>query len=96
MDKITIVGGGFSASISKILIDHPVDVISPVSLLKSPNESLKSNPALAINKFFGKKALSFSKLRFHLGRTKLHDRLRLGVTVTSGAVLLIAATFLPQ
>jgi hypothetical protein len=78
VDKITIIGGGFSASIAKILIDHPVDVISPVSLLKSPNESLKSNPALAINKFFGKKALSFTKLRFHLGRTKLHDRLSLG------------------
>jgi hypothetical protein len=78
VDKITIVGGGFSASIAKILIDHPADVISPVSLLKSPNESLKSNPALAINKFFGKRALSFSELRFHLGMTKLHDRLRLG------------------
>jgi len=78
VDKITIVGGGFSASIAQILIDHPVDVISPALLLKSPNESLKSNPALAINKFFGKKALSFSKLRFHLGRTKLHDRLSLG------------------
>jgi hypothetical protein len=78
VDKITIVGGGFSASIAKILIDNTVDVISPVSLLKSPNESFKNNSVLAINKFFGKKAFSFTKLRFHLGTTKLHDRLLLG------------------
>jgi hypothetical protein len=76
--KVTIVGGGFSASIAKILIGCPVEVISPSLVLEAPNENLKNNPALAINKLFGKKASSFSKLRFRLRLSKLHDRLRLG------------------
>jgi hypothetical protein len=76
--KVTIIGGGFSASIAKILINRPVEVISPAIVLESPNEQLKRNPALAINKFFGKKATSFSKLRFNLHLSSLHDRLCLG------------------
>jgi hypothetical protein len=78
VDRVTIVGGGFSASIAKILIDRPVEVISPVSVSKSPNKNLKANLALKINKLFGKKAASFSRLRFHLLLAKLHDRLCLG------------------
>ena len=78
MAKVTIIGGGFSASIAKILINRPVEVISPTLVLESPNEQLKRNPALAINKLFGKKATSFSKLRFNLRLSSLHDRLCLG------------------
>ena len=75
MADITIIGGGFSASIAKLLIKNPCQVVT----FKSPsNMPMSRRKSLEINKSFSNDAQSLGALKFDLTKTKLHDRLILG------------------
>lgn len=75
MADITIVGGGFSASVAKMLMSHRCRIISPQSDHYSGGIR---RPALEVNKFFSSKSKSFGFLNFKLNGVTLHDRLSLG------------------
>ncbi|QDD07087.1 hypothetical protein FIT66_04505 [Candidatus Methylopumilus planktonicus] len=78
MADIIIAGGGFSASIAKIIIKKQVDVITPLKISRKPRKIFNKNSRFEINKFFGKKSSSYSVLRFNFYQGRLHDRLVLG------------------
>lgn len=78
MGDIVIVGGGFSASIAKIIINKPTEVITTTKISKKPRNIFNKNSSFEINKFFGKRAFSYSVLRFNFYLGRLHDRLILG------------------
>ena len=75
MADVTIIGGGFSASIAKLLIKSPCKVVTPKnsSCLQMPRRKF-----LEVNKSFSVIAQSLGTLKFELIKTKLHDRLLLG------------------
>lgn len=78
MAKIIIIGGGFSASIARIFIRRSVEVISPSKVVREPGNKFTENSRFETNKFFGKKAFSYTALRYTFKLGRLHDRLILG------------------
>ncbi len=78
MAENIIIGGGFSASIARIFINSSVEVISPSKIVCEPGNKLAENSRFETNKFFGKKAFSYTALRFNFNLGRLHDRLTLG------------------
>ena len=75
MQKVTIVGGGFSAALAKLrLREYKLEIISS----KIPNIwelSLQGDGPIEANKLFSKKASSFGQLTYDVGTVKLHDRI---------------------
>jgi hypothetical protein len=78
VDEIIIIGGGFSACIARIFIKSHVKVISPSRIVSEPGLKFRENSRFKINKFFGKKAFSYTALKFGFKHGRLHDRLILG------------------
>lgn len=78
MDKVTIVGGGFSSFLAKIMLGDKASVIT----LSNPNILLRNgldiDNAFVANKIFGKKSFSYTELKSNLDKFKLHDRLTIG------------------
>ena len=81
MDKVTIIGGGFSAFIAQLLLGDRVStqIISPsnldAALGSGSTMSFHRRDSLEINKLLGSNAHSFGSLQVQLSRAKLHDRL---------------------
>lgn len=78
MAKKIIVGAGFSAAITKILIGKKVNIFGTHN-----HNFLKKNfffrrKCLDSNKFFKKKIYSYGSLNFDLKKGKMHDRLIIG------------------
>jgi hypothetical protein len=72
---ITIVGGGFSASVAKLVITNPCNIITPKCLKKM---AMPRRKYLEINKIFSTKSRSFGTLKFNLNNLILHDRFSFG------------------
>lgn len=75
MADITIIGGGFSASIAKLVISEPCQIITPKSFT---NVTMSRRKSLEINKIFSAGSKSFGTLKFNLINVNLHDRLSFG------------------
>ncbi len=75
MTDFTIIGGGFSASVARLMISEECRIITPkkLSYLEMPRRK-----SIEINKFFSNHAKSLGLLKFNLTQTKLHDRLIFG------------------
>jgi len=78
MNKITIIGSGFSAAISKLIFNK----FNPKIISCSNPYFLKKNylrrKSIECNKVFSKKAFSYGILKYDLNNIILHDRLTLG------------------
>ncbi|CAN1513207.1 hypothetical protein MCEHALHM7_00878 [Methylophilaceae bacterium] len=77
MDKITIIGGGFSAFTAKLLANAPVMLITPLDQ-KILIKNMFRRKTFEFNKFFSKKTYSYGSLQTNLKNIKLHDRLGIG------------------
>lgn len=75
MADITIVGGGFSASVAKLVITNPCNIITPKYL---KHMDIPRRKSLEINKIFSANSRSFGTLKFNLKNINLHDRFSLG------------------
>ena len=75
MDNITIIGGGFSAFLAKVLIRKPTRVVNLSHQSFTHVSDFIRRPSLDVNKFLLPKARSFGSLFFCLKQTYLHDRL---------------------
>jgi hypothetical protein len=84
LDKVAIIGGGFSAYIAQLLLSNRalIQIISPSNIdLALGNVSttlIRRRDSLEINKPLGSTAYSFGSLQVELSRAKLHDRLIYG------------------
>lgn len=78
MTKKTIIGGGFSAAISKILIGKNVNIIGSHNHNFLKKNFFLRRKSLDSNKFFQEKTFSYGTLKFNLKKGKMHDRLILG------------------
>lgn len=78
MDEVTIVGGGFSATIASLFLDNTFNVITPKRSSKLKFSRLSRQSSLETNKLFSKHAQSFSMLHFNLNHGRLNDRVTLG------------------
>lgn len=78
MDKTVIIGGGFSALSSKILINEPHIIITPCNEDLFCYKPLKRRRSLEKNKLLRPFAKSFGTLDFKLPKAKIHDRLQIG------------------
>jgi len=77
MDKITIVGGGFSAFSAKLLASTPSILITPIDERITKKIMLRRKP-FEFNKLLSEKAFSYGTLQTKITGIKLHDRLRIG------------------
>jgi hypothetical protein len=81
LDKVAIIGGGFSGFIAQLLLGDRVStqIISPsnldAALGTGSTMSFHRRDSLEINKPLGSTAHSFGSLQVQLSRAKLHDRL---------------------
>ena len=81
MDKVAIIGGGFSAFIAQLLLGDRAftQIISPSNidlvLGKASTLPIHRRGSLEINKPLGSNAYSFGSLQVQLSTAKLHDRL---------------------
>lgn len=80
MDKVAIIGGGFSAFIAQLLLGNRAftQIISPsnidLALGKESTPPIYRRGSLEINKPLGSNAYSFGSLQVQLSSAKLHDR----------------------
>tara|TARA_S200000501_G_scaffold368972_1_gene407634 strand:- start:184 stop:1239 length:1056 start_codon:yes stop_codon:yes gene_type:complete len=78
MTKKIIIGAGFSAVITKILIGKKVNIIGLHNHNFLKKNSFLRRKSLDSNKFFQKNTYSYGTLNFDLKKGKMHDRLILG------------------
>ena len=78
MIKKLIIGSGFSAVITKMLLGKGSKIIGSIDHQIPENSNFLRRKSLEVNKFFSKKALSYGTLKFNLRSGKLHDRLIIG------------------
>ena len=78
MTKKIIVGAGFSAAITKILIGKNVNIMGSHNHNFLKKNFFLRKKLLDSNKFFQKKTYSYGTLKFDLKKGKMHDRLILG------------------
>ncbi len=78
MNKITIIGSGFSAAISKLVFSEYNPIIISCSNPYFLKENYVRRKSIECNKFFLKKAFSYGILKYELNNVLLHDRLSLG------------------
>lgn len=79
MIKNLIIGAGFSAIFTKLLMGKNVKIIGCLSEKKISKQFLIRRKSLECNKIFSKKTYSYGTLKFRLSRgSKFHDRLSLG------------------
>ena len=75
MSKNIVIGAGFSAIFTKMLIGKDTTIIGAIDdKIKKKNFFLRRK-SIEVNKFFSKKALSIGTLKFDLKHGKFHDRL---------------------
>jgi len=77
VDKFTIIGGGFSALIAKLLIgDRPHQIISAITAPTPDEHQHFRRPEFELNKLLSSgRALSLGTLQSQLSKGLLHDRL---------------------
>jgi len=75
VSNITIIGGGFTASVAKLIIANPCNIITPKCL---KYVAISRRKSLEINKMFSIKSFSSGSLKFNLKNINLHDRLSFG------------------
>jgi len=75
VDNVTIVGGGFSAFLAKLMLGNRALIIKGPLPANYKNFQLKRHSTLEVNKFFGGKAYSATKLKPLFNNLRLHDRL---------------------
>ena len=75
MIKNLIIGAGFSAAITKIVLGKESEIIGCLKQDKFHYNNLIRRKSLECNKIFSKKTLSYGSLRFNLKNGRLHDRL---------------------
>jgi len=78
MIKNIIIGAGFSAAVTKILIGKDARIIGSLDHINAKNKNLLRRKSIECNKIFSKKTFSYGTLDFNLKNGKLHDRLTLG------------------
>ena len=78
MNKITIIGSGFSAAISKLVFSEYNPIIISCSNPYFLKKYYVRRKSIECNKFFLKKAFSYGVLKYELNNVLLHDRLSLG------------------
>ena len=75
MQKVTIVGGGFSAALAKLrLREYKLEIISSKNT-KYLGAQFTRRRSIEANKLFFEKASSFGQLTYDVGTVKLHDRI---------------------
>lgn len=78
MDKIIIIGGGFSAFLAKLALGKTATIINTSGNNNLKSHGIKRQKNLDSNKFFVSKSRSFGSLKPEFNRLKLHDRLSHG------------------
>ena len=78
MIKNCIVGSGFSAAITYLLLKQKSDVFTVISEKKLKKIGLKKRDNLVCNKLFSKKIYSMGTINYHLKKGIFHDRNTLG------------------
>lgn len=78
MVKNLIIGAGFSAAITKIVLGKQSEIIGCLKQDKFHYNNLIRRKSLECNKIFSTKTYSYGTLKFHLNSGKFHDRLSLG------------------
>ena len=63
MDEITIVGGGFSAFLAKLMLGERASVISASASINLEPHQIQRRSIFEANKFFAKKSYSASRLK---------------------------------
>ena len=75
MDNITVIGGGYSALVAKLLINKK---FNSYTLKKQQYKNISRRSNLEINKLLSKKAYSYGSISYKLIHSKMHDRLIFG------------------
>ena len=78
MTKNVIIGAGFSAAITKLLIGNNSKIIGSNGKLNLQNTNLIRRKSIEVNKLFSSKAYSYGALNYDLKNGFLHDRLIFG------------------
>ena len=78
MIKNCIVGSGFSAAITYLLLNQKSDVFTVISEKKLKKIGLKKRDYLVCNKLFSKKVFSMGTINYQLKKGIFHDRNTLG------------------
>tara|TARA_B110000027_G_scaffold132408_1_gene158515 strand:- start:3459 stop:4520 length:1062 start_codon:yes stop_codon:yes gene_type:complete len=78
MIKNIIIGAGFSAAITKLLVGNNSKIIGSYGKSNLQNENLIRRKSVETNKLFSSKAYSYGTLNFNLKNGSLHDRLIFG------------------
>ena len=78
MIKNVVIGAGFSAIFTKILLGKSSKMIGSFDHQIIKDKNYLRRKSIEVNKFFSKKAFSYGTLQFNLNHGKLHDRLALG------------------
>ncbi|MBU3637579.1 hypothetical protein [Polynucleobacter sp. es-MAR-4] len=75
MGEVTIVGGGFSAYLAKLLLGERVTILCGTDFINLGPNQIQRRRVFEVNKLFGKKSYSATKLKPSIKKLKLHDRL---------------------
>ena len=78
MTKNVIIGAGFSAAITRLLIGNNSKIIGSNGKLNLQNTNLIRRKSIEVNKLFSSKAYSYGALNYDLKNGFLHDRLIFG------------------
>ncbi len=78
MIKNLVIGAGFAAIFTKILLGKSSKIIGSFDHQILKHNNFLRRKSVEVNKLFSKKALSYGTLKFNLGSGKFHDRLILG------------------
>ena len=78
MIKNLIIGSGYSAAITKLLIGKNSKVVGVKKFTDLNKKIFLRRESLDVNKLFLKKITSYGSLKFKLNYGKMHDRLNLG------------------
>lgn len=78
MIKNLIIGAGFSAIFTKLVLKKKAKIIGCLDEKKIKKKILIRRKSLECNKIFSKKTYSYGTLKFHLNKISFHDRLSLG------------------
>lgn len=78
MIKNLIIGAGFSAIFTKLLLGKNAKIIGCLNEKKIKKNFLVRRKSLECNKIFSKKTYSYGTLKFDLNNISFHDRLSLG------------------
>ncbi len=75
MDDLTIIGGGFSAFLAKLLLGDKANILTSAAPNNLEPYQLKRRKVLEVNKFFTNKGYSTTRLKPSFKNLRLHDRL---------------------